>query len=921
MRLPPDPGRLADARSEPMPRACIQVLADALPEAVLFVDQSQRIRIASQPAAALFGHTVAALVDQPVDMLVPPHLRARHAALYDEFFRAPRLRPVLSGHNIHGLTQDGQEIPLAIGLGILATEDGPMAVVSLHDMSGAREDEHETLSAALAQKAADMRRLHEMATRLLSAATLPAMLAEMLASAMDLQDADLGTLRLFDPATRKLTIAARHGVSAGFVDRFRHSSADDNSIGSRALRLGKRVVVEDFEADRLSAPYLAAARVEGIRAGQATPILARDGSARGALSTYFRHPHRPSGRELHLTDLWMRMASEIVERAQTEQALAEARLAAERASHAKSRFLAAANHELRQPLQTLLLLLGVLQRQVASTASRTTLARIEDATMAMTGLVDELTFANHVEEGTIRVALADVAAGPVLRELADHFMPLAEAKGLRLRVVPSSLRMRTDRRLLGHMLARLVSNAIKYTQHGKILVGCRHDDGALRIEVWTTGAGIPVADIDAPPDAFHQLDGPANAGPGLGLYIAKRLADRLECRIGTFSGPGTVSRLTVFVPVVPPPAARWDVGPSDDQPVVLLVLEEPVQRDALRLLLEHEGYGVVAAGDLEGLLTALMTEEGPVPAAIVTEAGGQRGTEGLDLIQRIRALLGADIPAIAISESGMDIATWPDAPGAVTHAAKPLRPDALLAALHAALGTRAGGTGPHGLGETRHSFRSLPRGAEQDIAVIDDDPAVGEAVCEALVAQGRTVQVFASGEAFLATPGRGNFRLVLMDLSLPDMNGLALLRRLRSEQPATAVIFLTGDGDLSGAVEVMREGAADFLEKPVQIADLLASIERAPASRQAPHPAPHAAPDDVEKTLARERLATLTKRELEVLDLILVGQLNKNIAADLGISERTTEHHRQSVMRKLGVRSVAMLVRMTVQVDEVPRPH
>jgi two-component system CheB/CheR fusion protein len=196
-----------------------------------------------------------------------------------------------------------------------------------------------------------------------------------------------------------------------------------------------------------------------------------------------------------------------------------------------------------------------------------------------------------------------------------------------------------------------------------------------------------------------------------------------------------------------------------------------------------------------------------------------------------------------------------------------------------------------------------------DIAVVDDDPGVREALRTLLEGRGYRAATFASGEAFLSEAGRGRFRCVLVDIALAGMSGIELQRRLRQEPHPPPIILLTGSADVGMAVAAMREGAADFLQKPIDSATLLESVAKAT------EPAAEAMVDQALRTDVAARLARLTRREREVMDRITAGQLNKNIAADLGISERTTEHHRQSVMRKMGAKSLAMLVRMMTRAE------
>jgi two-component system CheB/CheR fusion protein len=176
--------------------------------------------------------------------------------------------------------------------------------------------------------------------------------------------------------------------------------------------------------------------------------------------------------------------------------------------------------------------------------------------------------------------------------------------------------------------------------------------------------------------------------------------------------------------------------------------------------------------------------------------------------------------------------------------------------------------------------------------VVDDDRTVRETLRDLLDADGKTVEVFESCEAFLDIYRPGRQGCLVVDARLPGMDGLDLLQRLKDEQHRLPAIMITGHGDVPMAVRAMRAGAADFIEKPVGYKDLLAAVEL--ALEQA---------GDATKLSARREAATisiagLTARQRQVMDLVLAGHPSKNIAADLGVSQRTVENHRDAVMKK-----------------------
>jgi two-component system CheB/CheR fusion protein len=195
------------------------------------------------------------------------------------------------------------------------------------------------------------------------------------------------------------------------------------------------------------------------------------------------------------------------------------------------------------------------------------------------------------------------------------------------------------------------------------------------------------------------------------------------------------------------------------------------------------------------------------------------------------------------------------------------------------------------------------------IFVVDDDSTVREAMRDLLQEEGRTVETYASSEAFLAAYRPSSEGCLLVDARMPGMGGLALLQRLKSEGSRLAAIMITGQGDVPMAVEAMRAGAADFIEKPIRRDELFASIE---------HALEHIRDSgkwSVRRDAAAERLAGLTTRQRQIMELVLAGHPSKNIAADLGISQRTVENHRAAVMNKTGSHSLSALIRLALAAD------
>jgi two-component system CheB/CheR fusion protein len=899
--------------------AQLQMLIEAMPLATLVVDADRRIRFLGATTTELFGYSPSELLGQSVDMLIPPELRERHREDHDRFVRSPSPRPMDLGLDIIGIAKNGSRIPLDISLGPVMTAAGPLVVAAIHDLRAFRtgQAERDRLRAELAAELADMRRLHAIATRLAGTAELHAVLEEILVAAIELQGADFGHVQLYDPRSATLRIAVQRGFEPASLKHFAVARADDGSCCGRALAARATVVIEDVDQDAGFAAHRAAAAEAGYRAVQSTPILARDGAVVGMLSTHFRAPHRPAERELRLTDFHLRMAAELIGRAQAEEAIAAARRAAEQASQAKSRFLAAVGHDLRQPLQTIKFLQGTLEQQAATPQARAALVRLEETTDQMADLVDALLDLNQIESGRLELNPTDVSVPSLFARAISDFTPLATAKALQLRCVPFSASIRGDRRLLARILGNVLSNAIKYTDRGKILLGCRRRGDSLRIEVWDTGIGIHPDHIGAVFDEFYRIkaDGGSRGGLGLGLSITKRFADQLGYSVEIRSRPGKGTMLALIVPGSKLATGRGSgrAGPDDaapPHPGILLVEDDAAQLEALSSLLELQGYHVVAARDGTTAMASLRRAPGLRPQVIIADLDLPGGMAGTDVVRHVRDELNCEIPALILSGREAGARLSPREAGSLQFVVKPVKPAALLAAIEALVRQARPDWQGHGAAERRTAVLPSAPDPLSEIAIIDDEPGVREALRSMLGADGRKVETFASGEAFLSDAGHGRFRCLIVDISLAGMDGLTLQARLKSEGFAPPIIFVTGSADVPMAVEAMRNGAADFLEKPVSGALLRDSVVRALKS------ATGAAEDRSQRADARARLGNLSPREREVMDRVVAGQLNKNIAVDLGISERTTEHHRQSVMRKMGAASLATLVRMATSAAE-----
>jgi len=348
---------------------------------------------------------------------------------------------------------------------------------------------------------------------------------------------------------------------------------------------------------------------------------------------------------------------DVTERMRVQRELQEARADADRANLAKSRFLATASHDLRQPLQTLGMLNGTLRRLIDGADASDALEQQSLAIGAMSRLLNALLDISKLESGAVKPDVTDFRVAALFDELRGEFASLARSKGLHFTVEAAAESVHSDPSLVGQILRNLVANAIKYTRSGSVWLCCHRDSNAVRIEVRDSGIGIPRDQLNLIYDEFYQVGMSANTsrdGYGLGLSIVHRLVKLLGLRIDVQSEVGVGSTFALSLPVAdavsettwarpaPAPLTRANV-----QRHVLLVEDDTGVRNATRVFLKGEGFRVTAAASLsEAILRASETRDIDIIVSDFHLGGDETGT---DVIASVRKILNRATAAVLVT--------------------------------------------------------------------------------------------------------------------------------------------------------------------------------------------------------------------------------------------------------------------------------
>ncbi len=398
---------------------------------------------------------------------------------------------------------------------------------------------------------------------------------------------------------------------------------------------------------------------------------------------------RVEERTSELTTVNRRLQREVEERRQAEEALRLAKAEAEAANMSKTKFIAAASHDLLQPLNAARIFTEALTEAHLAERNRAIVGKISRSLTSVEELLTALLDISKLDSGAQVPQWADFQLDDLLSSLADEIRPQALARGLDLRILPCRAVVRSDPVLVRRILRNFLSNAMRYTPVGRILLGGRRRPGGVAVQVWDSGIGIPADKLSEVFQEFRRLANDShdhNGGMGLGLAIVDRIARRLDHAIEVRSQPAQGSMFGVVLPlgraerVSAAPAPLPSGGDGVAGALVLVIENDGAEREGMAALLQNWGCHVLTAADREEALHQLRRVAG-APVVVVADYHLDHDRTGLDAVRAVRAATGRTVPAIILTADRSDAVGEQAAAAGCQLLNKPLRPARLRALL------------------------------------------------------------------------------------------------------------------------------------------------------------------------------------------------------------------------------------------------
>jgi len=621
------------------PNAAADILSSSN-EAIIVVDNEGDIVYANNMAESLFAYEDGEMVGMKVEMLMPDAFRRKHKAHRKRFVESPRSRPLVSGLNLKGLRKDGRVFDAEIALTPVQSGDELLVSSIVRDISADNSSE------------AYYRNLLESAP-----------------DAMVIID-HYGKIAVVNGQAEQMFGHTREEMLGNEIELLLPDDMHVRHISHRAayardphLRpMGTGMELQGKHKDGSTFPVEISLSPVTSSTGAFVSSVIRDVSARKRL----------------------------------EKDLIAAREEAVRANKANSAFLAAASHDLRQPVQALSLLTGAIRRTAKDSLVLEMVESQQHSLDAMTNLLNSLLDISRLDAGKVEPEFEDFPIQRLIDRLSGEFSRQALQKDLKFSACDCDAIVRSDPNMLDEVIQNLVSNAIQYTDKGIVTLTCNEVDGQLEFGIKDTGIGIEPGQIEQIFQEFHQIKTPGQdkEGFGLGLAIVKRMADLLGHEISVQSDPGKGSTFSVSMPVVEQTGAvqlkEGEVAVEDAAAPasgLVILIEDDVQvANAWGLLLESEGFHVATAASAKEARAVVEHLDSP-PRLIISDFHLLDGSTGVEAVADIRQKFDQIIPAFIVSGDTSKMVQEARSTENCAIMNKPVKTDHLLKVAKAAIAT------------------------------------------------------------------------------------------------------------------------------------------------------------------------------------------------------------------------------------------
>ena len=678
---------LATAGDAVLQSAHLAAVVESSLDAIVSMSLEGRIQSWNAGAAVLYGYSADEMLGRSILLIIPEELHAQELQLLERIRAGERI----AHFDTTRKAKDGRRLPISLTISPIRDANGAVIGASkiARDISERKRSEK-----LLATEVEALAKLNELSSRLWRSRALNEGLDEMLAAVMQLLSADKGNIQLLDRERQVLTIVAHKGFQREFLHFFREVSAAHDSACGRALRHGERAIIEDIELDRDYEPLRPVARAAGYRAVVSIPLISADGTRLGVASTHFSTVHRPNGQELRRLDLYLRQASDFIQRCQMEEVLRRSQEALLEADHRKDEFLALLAHELRNPLAPIRYAIASVKNVPRTSAQRVHAEEVIERQVAhMSRLLDDLLDVSRITMGKLELKKEPTELNAVLDAAVEAARPGLDAKGhtLSLDLPAQPVWLLADAVRLTQVFSNLLINAGKYTDAGgRIDMSASVDGGKVTVRVRDNGVGIAREILPRLFVPFFQGDARtwrAEGGLGVGLSLVRGLVILHGGSIEAFSqGANKGSEFIVHLPASgTPPAQLARIKPAAHEPPaapalrVLLVDDNRDAADTCATLLELAGQDVRVS--YSGRM-ALELAEKFHPQLVVLDIG-LPDLDGYEVARLIRAAeWGKDTVLVAVTGWGRDDDKQRAfAAGFNHHLTKPIAGDDLLALL------------------------------------------------------------------------------------------------------------------------------------------------------------------------------------------------------------------------------------------------